>query len=68
MVTVIRISKRTMRIVHENKVFALGVKAIIIVLAAAGVVGMYAAIFGDVGVLYSVTECYEMPEVQGNGP
>ncbi|MDY0236854.1 MAG: heavy metal translocating P-type ATPase, partial [Gudongella sp.] len=50
-VTAIRISKRTMRIVRQNIVFALAVKAVIIVLVSAGVLGMYAAVFGDVGVM-----------------
>ena len=47
----IRISRKTMRIVKENVVFALGVKALILVLGALGIAGMWFAVFGDVGVL-----------------
>lgn len=49
--TAIRISRKTMRIVWENIVFALGVKVIILVLSAFGIANMWLAIFGDVGVL-----------------
>ena len=47
----IKLSRRTMRIVRENIIFALGVKAIILVLGALGIAGMWLAVFGDVGVL-----------------
>ena len=40
-----------MRIVKENVVFALGVKALILVLGALGIANMWFAVFGDVGVL-----------------
>lgn len=46
----IRISKRTLKIVHENIVFALAVKALILILGAVGLAGMWAAVFADVGV------------------
>ena len=46
----IRISKKTIRIVYENIVFALAVKVGIMVLAAVGVANMWLAVFGDVGV------------------
>ncbi len=49
-VTAIRIAKFTMRIVYTNIVFALTVKLLVLVLAALGVVGMWAAVFADVGV------------------
>lgn len=45
-----RIAKKTMRIVYENIVFALGVKAAILILSALGITGMWLAIFADVGV------------------
>lgn len=45
-----RIAKKTMRIVYENIVFALGVKAAILILSAFGITGMWLAIFADVGV------------------
>lgn len=47
----VRISRKTMRIVWENIVFALGVKAIILILGALGIANMWLAVFGDVGVL-----------------
>ncbi len=46
----IRIARKTMRIVWQNIVFALGVKVAILVLAAVGVANMWLAVFGDVGV------------------
>ena len=47
----IRISRKCIRIVYENIVFALGVKALCLVLGALGVTNMWAAIFADVGVM-----------------
>ncbi|AKN34181.1 ATPase [Clostridium carboxidivorans P7] len=49
-VTAIKIAKRTKSIVMQNIVFALGVKAIILVLGALGIANMWEAVFGDVGV------------------
>ena len=46
----IRIARKTMRIVWQNIVFALGVKVAILVLAAVGLANMWLAVFGDVGV------------------
>ena len=46
----IRISRKTMRIVYQNIVFALGVKLLVLVLAALGIANMWEAIFADVGV------------------
>lgn len=46
-----RIARRTMRIVRENIIFALGVKAIILLLGALGIADMWIAMFGDVGVM-----------------
>ena len=51
LVTALAISKKTMRIVRENIVFALAVKAVILVLGALGLATMWMAVFGDVGVL-----------------
>ena len=48
--TVIRISRKTMRIVRQNIVFALGVKLLVLVLSAFGITNMWAAVFADVGV------------------
>lgn len=47
----IAISKKCLRIVYENIVFAIGVKAVCLVLGALGLAGMWAAIFADVGVM-----------------
>ena len=46
----IRISRKTMRIVYENIVFALGVKFAVLILGAFGIANMLLAIFADVGV------------------
>ena len=46
----IRIAKRTMRIVWQNIVFALGVKFAVLILAAFGIANMWMAVFADVGV------------------
>ena len=45
-----RVARKTMRIVWQNIVFALGVKLLILVLAALGIANMWLAVFGDVGV------------------
>lgn len=47
---IIRIAKKTTRIDKENIIFALGVKAVILVLGALGYAPMWLAIFADVGV------------------
>ncbi|MDE7238829.1 MAG: HAD-IC family P-type ATPase, partial [Lachnospiraceae bacterium] len=46
-----RIARKTLRIVYENIVFALAVKAACLVLGALGVANMWWAIFADVGVM-----------------
>jgi Cd2+/Zn2+-exporting ATPase len=47
----IKISRKCMRIVYENIVFALGVKFACLVLGALGIANMWLAIFADVGVM-----------------
>ena len=47
----IRISRKCLRIVHENIVFALGVKFLCLILGAVGIADMWLAIFADVGVM-----------------
>ena len=49
-VTAKRIARKTMRIVTENIVFALGVKAAVLILSAVGIANMWLAVFADVGV------------------
>lgn len=44
------IAKRTLRIVRQNIVFALAIKAAVLVLGALGIANMWAAVFADVGV------------------
>ena len=48
--TAISIARKTMRIVRQNIAFALAVKFLVLVLGALGWVGMWAAVFADVGV------------------
>ena len=51
----IKIAKKTMRLVKENIVFSLAVKAVILVLGAVGIANMWLAIFADVGVALIAT-------------
>jgi len=44
------IARATRRVVRQNIIFSLGVKAIILLLGAAGIAGMWGAVFADVGV------------------
>jgi len=46
----IQLSRKTMRIVKENILFALGVKLLVLLLAGVGVADMWEAVFADVGV------------------
>lgn len=48
--TAIKISKKTMRIVKENIVFAIFVKILVLILSAFGLATMWGAVFADVGV------------------
>ena len=48
--TTIKISKKTLKIAHQNIVFAIGIKIIVLILSAFGITTMWAAIFADVGV------------------
>ena len=48
--TAIRIARRTIRIAKENIGFAIGVKVLVLVLAALGIATMWMAVFADVGV------------------
>ncbi len=49
--TALKLCKRTLRIVKENLVFALGVKGLVLVLSAVGLASMWLAVFADVGVM-----------------
>jgi Cd2+/Zn2+-exporting ATPase len=48
--SIVRISRKTLTIVKQNIVFALAVKAVVLVLGAIGVANMWEAVFADVGV------------------
>ena len=48
--TAIKISKKTLAIAWQNIVFALAVKALVLILGAAGLANMWEAVFADVGV------------------
>ena len=47
----IKISKKCLKIVYENIVFAIGIKLLFLALGALGKVGMWWAVFADVGVM-----------------
>ncbi len=51
-VKAIKVAKKTLKIVKQNIVFAIGVKVLILVLAAVGIATMWAAVFADVGVAF----------------
>jgi Cd2+/Zn2+-exporting ATPase len=48
--TAIRIANRTKKIVWQNIIFSLGIKAVVMILGAVGMATMWAAVFADVGV------------------
>lgn len=48
--SIVRISRKTLQIVKQNIVFALGVKAIVLIMGAFGIANMWEAVFADVGV------------------
>ncbi|MGN0308298.1 MAG: heavy metal translocating P-type ATPase [Lachnospiraceae bacterium] len=50
--TAMAISRKTLLIVKENIAFALGIKALVLLLAALGMASMWAAVFADVGVAF----------------
>ncbi len=47
---VMKIARHTIRIAHENVVFAIGVKIAVLILATIGLGTMWMAVFADVGV------------------
>lgn len=68
----IQIARKTHRIVWQNIIFALGVKAVILVLGALGIATMWAAVFGDVGVaviaILNAMRALRMPRKAVNRP
>ena len=65
--TAMRISRKTLRIVNQNIWFALGVKALVLLLGALGYASMWAAVFADVGVAFiailNATRCLHVEEL-----
>ena len=61
----IKISKKTMRIVKENIIFAIFVKVLVLVLTGIGISNMWQAVFADVGVsiiaILNALRCLRMP-------
>ena len=60
------IARKTLGIVYQNIVFALGVKGICLILGAWGIAGMWIAIFADVGVMViavlNAIRCLRVPK------
>ena len=50
LLTAVRISRRTQRIIWQNIILALGVKALVMLLGVFGLANMWEAVFADVGV------------------
>lgn len=50
--TAMKISRKTLKIVKQNIVFAIGIKVVVLILAALGLASMWAAVFADVGVAF----------------
>ena len=62
------IAKKTRRIVRQNIIFALAVKALVLVLGALGVATMWEAVFADVGVsVIAILNAMRALKVQHNG-
>ena len=49
-ISAMKLSKKTMRIVRENIIFAIAIKILVLVLTAVGLSSMWQAVFADVGV------------------
>ncbi len=61
----IKISRKTMKIVKENIIFAIAVKVIVLVLSAVGIATMWEAVFADVGVsILAIINSLRMLKVQ----
>ena len=61
-----KISRKCLRIVHENIVFAIGIKVLCLLLGALGIANMWMAIFADVGVMIiavlNAIRCLKIPK------
>ncbi|MBP5471729.1 MAG: HAD-IC family P-type ATPase, partial [Lachnospiraceae bacterium] len=62
----IKISKKCLRIVRENIIFAIGIKVLCLILGAFGIANMWMAIFADVGVMViavlNAIRCLKIPQ------
>lgn len=64
----IRIAKKTRRIVRQNIIFALAVKALVLALGALGIATMWEAVFADVGVsVIAILNAMRALKVRNNG-
>lgn len=65
--TAMRISRKTLRVVKQNILFALGVKGLVLLLGALGMATMWMAVFADVGVaviaILNATRCLKVDGV-----
>ena len=61
-----KISRKCLRIVHQNIVFAIGIKVIFLIFGALGIANMWMAIFADVGVMIlavlNAVRCLKIPK------
>ena len=63
------IARKCLRIVKENIVFALGVKALFLLLGALGMTSMWGAVFADVGVaVIAILNATRMLKTKASGP
>lgn len=64
----LKIARKTLRIVHQNIIFALGVKFAVLILGALGYASMWLAVFADVGVAFlailNATRCLQVEDVK----
>ncbi len=68
LVNAIKISRKTMRIVKENIIFAIGVKIAVLILSAFGISTMWEAVFADVGVsVIAIINALRVLRVKNNG-
>ena len=61
-----KISRKCLAIVHQNIVFAIGIKVLCLLLGAMGIANMWMAIFADVGVMIiavlNAVRCLKIPK------
>lgn len=68
LINAIKISRKTMRIVKENIIFAIGVKIAVLILSAFGISTMWEAVFADVGVsVIAIINALRVLRIKNNG-